>query len=112
MKKIKKYFKYPAVAALGLIVPFLASAQVGAGLDRIKDSFPSRGIGAAQTPIELITTIINIMLLFSGIVAVFFTIIGGYQYISAGGNAEQAEKGKTTVINAIIGVVVIILSYV
>ncbi len=110
--KIKKLLKYLSASAAGIIVPILASAQVDTGLSAIQNSFPSSGVGAARTPIEFITWIINTMLLFAGIVAVVFTIIGGYQYISAGGNAEQAEKGKTTVINAIIGVVIIILSYV
>ena len=41
-----------------------------------------------------------------------FLIIGGFWYITAAGNEETAEKGKGTVINAIIGIVIIILSYV
>ncbi|HYF04534.1 MAG TPA: hypothetical protein VEA59_00010 [Patescibacteria group bacterium] len=60
----------------------------------------------------LIVYIIKILLVFSGLIAVGFIIIGGYYYITAGGSSEQAGKGKTTVFNAVIGLVIIILSYV
>jgi hypothetical protein len=60
----------------------------------------------------LITTIINWMLVLAGLIAVFFLVVGGFRYIAAGGNEEAAEKGKSTVINAIIGIVIIVLSYV
>ncbi len=45
-------------------------------------------------------------------IAVLFLIIGGFWYITSAGNEETAEKGKNTAINAIIGIVIIILSYV
>jgi hypothetical protein len=38
-------------------------------------------------------------------------VIGGYQYITSAGNEEQSEKGKKTLVNAIIGIVVIVLSF-
>lgn len=60
----------------------------------------------------LITTVINWMLAIAGLVAILFLIIGGFWYITSAGNEETAEKGKNTAINAIIGIVIIILSYV
>ncbi len=60
----------------------------------------------------LILYVINIMLGIAGLIAVLFLIIGGFWYITSAGNEETAEKGKGTVINAIIGIVIIILSYV
>lgn len=62
-------------------------------------------------PSDLIRNIINLILMFAGLVAVLFLIIGGYQYIVSGANEELAEQGKKTIQNAIIGLVIIILSY-
>ncbi len=45
-------------------------------------------------------------------IAVLFLIVGGFWYITSAGNEETAEKGKNTAINAIIGIVIIVLSYV
>ena len=56
--------------------------------------------------------ILNVILPLTGIVAVLFVIIGGYQYMASGANEEMAEQGKKTLQNAITGLVVVILSYV
>lgn len=45
-------------------------------------------------------------------IAVLFVIIGGFWYVTSAGNEETAEKGRNTVVNAVIGIVIIILSYV
>jgi hypothetical protein len=53
----------------------------------------------------------RILLPLSGTVALLFIIIGGYQYITSGINEEMAESGKKTLQNAIIGLIIVILSY-
>ena len=59
----------------------------------------------------LIIFIIDLLLAFAAILAVLFIIIGGYKYIFSGVSEKSAESGKKTLINAIIGLVIIILSY-
>lgn len=61
---------------------------------------------------QLIRKIINWLLGIAFGIAVLFLIIGGFWYITSAGNEETAEKGKSTAINAIIGIIIIILSYV
>jgi hypothetical protein len=61
---------------------------------------------------ELAALIVKILLYFAGIVAVIMAIIGGYQVMTAAGNEAQATNGRKTLINAIIGLVIVILSYV
>ena len=61
---------------------------------------------------DLIRTVINWLLAIAFGVAVLFLIIGGFQYITSAGNEEAAEKGRGTAVNALIGVVIIVLSYV
>lgn len=60
---------------------------------------------------ELITSIIEILLILAGAVALIYLIIGGYQYITAGGNPEQAAKAKNTILGALIGLAIIFGSY-
>jgi hypothetical protein len=61
---------------------------------------------------QLIRMVINWLLGISFGIAVLFLIIGGFWYITSAGNEETAEKGKNTAVNAIIGIVIIVLSYV
>ncbi len=43
-------------------------------------------------------------------VAVVFALYGGFQILTAGGDEEKVKKGKTTLIQAVIGLVVIFLA--
>lgn len=68
---------------------------------------------AANTSInDIIVKVLNILLGVAFLVAVLFLVIGGFRYITSAGNEEVAGKGRATIINALIGIVVIILSYV
>ena len=114
-----KIFSFGAAAAAFLFAPIVALAQVGgsfqSGLSGIGGLFPQSGI-AGSTQLTgtngLIYNVIQMMLLVAGAVAVLFVIVGGFWYLTSAGNEEQAEKGKTAVVNAIIGIIIIVLSYV
>jgi len=59
----------------------------------------------------LIIRAIEIALFFAGAIALLFLIIGGFQYIAARGNEETTEKAKKTISGAILGLIIIIMSY-
>ncbi len=61
--------------------------------------------------IVMLGKVIDIFLILTGSVAVLFIIIGGFQYITSAGNPENVGKAKNTVLYAIIGLIVVILSY-
>ena len=70
-----------------------------------------RGADSDITVNELILRIVNFLLGVAAVVAILFIVIGGFRYIMSAGNEEQAQKGKKTLINAVIGLVIVILSY-
>lgn len=70
------------------------------------------GLPSNSTASGLIMQIINVALAVAGLIAVLFLIIGGFRYITSAGNEETAENAKKIITNAIIGVVIIILSFV
>ena len=120
MKKIISKF-LPFLILLTGLAPLTALAQsapcvgncVSQGLTSIAGIFPNGGFSSiTANPLAFIAWVIRILLYLAGAVAVLFVIIGGYQYMTSGGNEETAEKGRKTLINAIIGIVIIILSYV
>ena len=61
---------------------------------------------------SMFVTVINWALAIAFILAVIFLIYGGFRYILSGGNEESAKAGRQTIFNALIGVVIIVLSYV
>jgi uncharacterized BrkB/YihY/UPF0761 family membrane protein len=114
----KKFWQTLGIINGLMALPFAALAQstgsdnFGSGLQSIYSVFPHSGIAGANSFTSLTMLIISAMLFIAGMLAVVFVIIGGYQYMTSAGNEEQAEKGKQNVINAVIGIVIIILSYV
>jgi hypothetical protein len=59
----------------------------------------------------LIVSIIKYMLGIIGILAVLMIIYGGYQMVVSAGNADLQKKGKQTMIYAVLGLVLAVLSY-
>lgn len=112
MSKIMKIANVVTIclALVLVITPFLAGAQFqvpdagGTGL--------GGGLGSETTLTGFILRVINIALALAGLIAVLFMIIGGFRYITAGGNQDNAELGKKTILNSVIGIIVIILSFV
>jgi hypothetical protein len=59
---------------------------------------------------ELIADIINIFSVIVGIVAVIMIIIGGFKYITSGGDSGNVTGAKNTILYAIIGLVIVALA--
>lgn len=57
-----------------------------------------------------VTFVLNILLTIVGLVAVLFIVIGGYKYVTSNGDPEQIESAKGTIMNALIGVAVVLLA--
>lgn len=93
-------------------VGFAQTDSVGQGLSKVKEKFDCQSqICKSETTGDFIVSIIQILLDITIVIAILFLIVGGYQYITSAGNEEQAKRGLRTVTNAIIGIVVIVLSY-
>ena len=109
MKKLKYL-----LLSLPLLAPAVAFAQSsvnqGLNLPGLNVLFGS-GLAQEKTLPYLIVNVIQLMLLFAGIIAVLFIIVGGFWYITSAGNEEQSEKGRKALTNAIIGIIIIVMSY-
>jgi|GEM_PF-762591 len=56
---------------------------------------------------KIVTAVLGII----GLIAVLYLIYGGVLYLTSGGNEEQVGKAKNVILYAIIGVIIIVLSY-
>lgn len=71
------------------------------------------GSGCGDTSGTINKTIRNIVNLFSsiiGIIAVIMIMVGGFRYITAGGEAGKISGAKTTITYAIVGLVIVALA--
>jgi len=58
----------------------------------------------------LIKDVINIFSIIVGVVSVIMIIIGGFRYITSGGDSGNVSSAKNTIIYAIIGLVIVALA--
>lgn len=69
------------------------------------------GLSCTSTLTEGLVKLIKLLLTLSGMISVLFLIVGGFWYMTSAGNEEQAEKGKNTITNFFLGLVIIIMAY-
>jgi hypothetical protein len=62
--------------------------------------------------VSVLYSLIGYALLIIGAVALGFAIYGGFLFITSGGDSEKTTKARNTLLYAVIGVIVIALSYV
>jgi hypothetical protein len=107
MKKI--FSKVSAALALATVGAANVFAQADFGQtspDRIAAA--TGGTGDFKS---LLLSIINYFLGFLGVLAVLMVVYGGVLYIIASGDPQKADKGKKIIMYAIIGIVIILLSF-
>jgi vacuolar-type H+-ATPase subunit I/STV1 len=66
--------------------------------------------GSAEKLNVLIKNIINIFSVVVGIVAVIMIIVGGFRYITSGGDSGNVTGAKNTILYAIVGLVIVALA--
>lgn len=54
--------------------------------------------------------VVDMLLYLAGILAVIFIIVGGFAYMTAGGNPEKAAEARKKVFNAAVGLVIVLLA--
>lgn len=59
----------------------------------------------------IVLSIVNFFLGFLGLLAVIMVIYGGFLYVSSAGNEENVNKAKKILLYAVLGIVVIIVSF-
>jgi hypothetical protein len=75
-----------------------------------KDSSVCKAAGT-DSATGLIKTVIDTMLLLLGSIAVVMIVIGGIRYTTSNGEASQVQAAKNTIMYAIVGLAIAILSY-
>lgn len=68
------------------------------------------GLGEANI-VDTIAQIIRIALGFLGVIAVVIILVGGFQWMTAGGNDDKVKSAKKRIFAGIIGLVIVISAY-
>ncbi|HNX11059.1 MAG TPA: pilin [bacterium] len=109
-----------AVLSLGIISAPLLSAGAATnnlldsqiGLNKVGEQYGSSGYDDEDSNlIIIIVRIINFSASILGLLFVTFLVISGYQWMTAAGNEEQIKSAKKRMMNAVIGLVIVLLAW-
>lgn len=101
--------------ALGLVLMLSAGVLLRGvyqvlGQNGFTDISQSIGLGNASVS-QTAVTFLNAVLGLLGIVGVTMVIWGGYQWLTAAGNEQRVERAKQILTAAVVGLVIILLSW-
>ena len=93
---------------------FLAQREVpiapSGGLHGPGPTVPTNGGALGESAAHLISVVIGLFTLVAGLWFLVQLILGGYAYMSAGGNKEKAQAASQKITQALIGLVIVILA--
>lgn len=106
------------VFAFALVVPVITFAQTSNCEPGSSDPFCLEDanfgvLGDSQEDdlIGLVTTIVQWILSFLGILAVLVILWGGFKWMTAGGDDDKVGEAKKLIINGIIGLIIVLSAY-
>lgn len=138
MKKIGRIFNYSIVILLVFCFSFVVvdfvwaadcvcpSGVVKTGLEdgseacaeacgpiinNLSDGCKETGDCEVNDFVQLFALYFNLTLGIIGSIALLFFIWGGFLFLTSGGNKDKVEKGKHTLIAAVIGIIIVFSSY-
>jgi uncharacterized membrane protein YuzA (DUF378 family) len=107
-----------AVLMFSLLAAGLVPSSMVSALDSKSAACEGVGLGAAgcdgtaaSTKISsLVNDIVNLISVIVGIAAVIMIIIAGFKYITSGGDTSKVASAKSTLVYAIVGLVIVALA--
>lgn len=93
---------------------FLAQREVPiaptGGLHGPGPTAPTTSTGVGESVAHLVSVVIGLFTLVAGLWFLIQLILGGYAYMSAGGNKEKAQAASQKITQALIGLVIVVLA--
>lgn len=105
------FFSFISVQAIAPVPSSVGGAwDAQIGMDKIGEQYGED----SQSPTSLvgiIVRIINASLILLGIIFLVLFVMSGYQWMTAGGNEDSIKTAKSRMTNAVIGLVIVLMSW-
>ena len=106
-----------ALAPVAASAANLCSGTIGTGLQSGINSATGAGgsacsdAGSGSTSFQtLAKKVVNLLSVVVGVIAVIMIIVGGFRYITSGGESSNVSTAKNTLVYAIVGLVIVALA--
>lgn len=82
------------------------------GREEIPEAFGQTSGGTPRDVRDIIILVIKVLLTFLGLIFTILIIYGGFTWMTAGGSEDRVSTAKKIIVRSIIGMVVILFSYI
>ena len=103
LEKLKSALYY--LLTVGYLVSVPAQVAAQGGNDTVQAQLPF----TLPTLTEFLTFLVRFFFVLAGLAALIFLLLGAFAWITSGGNKENVEKARDKIVNALAGVVIIVL---
>lgn len=105
---MKKFANLIYTLPIYIVAAMTASkAQAAASID-----FPSTFAGLSSQDLKVtIGNIVQIVLGFLGILTVLIILLGGFQWMTSGGNEDKIGQAKKMISSGVVGLVIVLAAY-
>lgn len=115
LKSMKLKAHISKIAYLGIGAASLATANVASAADASINDYGGAYVNDLNlgdaSPETIAVSVINWILGILALIAVVMILVGGFKWMTAGGNEEKVEGAKKLLIAALIGLVIILASW-
>ncbi|MFA6042907.1 MAG: hypothetical protein WCV85_04810 [Patescibacteria group bacterium] len=102
--KLNRKLLAGAISVGVLALPFAASAIT---IENVGGTLTLGSADLKQTVLNIITFVLGLL----GLIAVIMILYGGFIWLTAGGNEDKVSSAKRIISSAIVGLVVILISW-
>jgi len=113
MKKKHVTWALSALILLTLVIlPTIVLAQGANPINEGLEKFSAENVALGTKDIRTsVGQIINVLMGFLGVIAVVIVLIGGFKWMTAGGNEEKVGEAKKLIMSGVIGLAIVLASY-
>ena len=106
---MKKYL-FAFVILFSVVSVFVVTPVLAASLDVGLDYGTFTGLGSKDLRIGVMT-IVNVLFTFLGVLTIIMMLYAGFLWLTSAGSEEKVGQAKKIITSAIIGLVIIFISY-
>ncbi len=109
-KIVKNLLALAMLSLLALPLVTLAQSNMDVGMNEIEEGFGDNGLGNTD-PRTTVARLINVAMLFLGIIAVVIVLLGGFKWMTAAGNEDKVGEAKKLMGAGVIGLVIVLSAW-
>jgi hypothetical protein len=111
-KKLRNIACFALIAMISCFIVAGVHAQINTEDFNVQGIAYNAGLNSTATPGAAISNVIKIVLALLGVIALIIIIMGGFKWMTSGGDSAKIEEAKKLMGAGIVGMVIVLFAYI